>query len=49
MDIKAVGEVAEDGDGIVTYTWSKDVNAESYSVSLVIHFIYIVMVHIPIH
>ena len=31
MDIKAVGEVAEDGDGIVTYTWGKDVNAENYS------------------
>ncbi|MDG0963234.1 hypothetical protein P6U32_34385, partial [Bacillus paranthracis] len=29
MDIKAVGEVAEDGDGIVTYTWGKDVNAEN--------------------
>ncbi|PEC09874.1 hypothetical protein CN567_22170 [Bacillus toyonensis] len=31
MDIKAFGETTKDSDGVVTYTWGKDINAENYS------------------
>ncbi|WP_374187629.1 hypothetical protein ACEPPU_07315 [Priestia aryabhattai] len=31
MSISAVGEIADDSDGIVTFTWDKDMSAEQYS------------------